>query len=188
MRPRKQTDTPTHKHHPNRSWCFSAKIRHHARVCRQEWVHPVVSFLCPGSSKKQPSRELTHHRGHAPDPQFNVFFWILSFGGLQKSQFSAPPITPLKLVGSGVSNVSLYFFCGWLFFWRTWYIFIFKEFFRNIFIMIKRKSFFFCGDFHFVLRLSSAGLPFLFHFIKKNQNIFLLTKYVFYLKLLPISL
>ena len=53
MRPRKQTDTPTHKHLPKLiPMFFLTQCRHHSRVCLQPWVHPIVSFLSPGSSKK----------------------------------------------------------------------------------------------------------------------------------------
>ena len=53
MRPRKQTDTPTHKHPPKLIPMLSlTQCRHHSRVCLQPWVHPTVSFLSPGSSKK----------------------------------------------------------------------------------------------------------------------------------------
>ena len=53
MRPRKQTDTPTHKHPPKLIPMLSlTQCRHHSRVCLQSWVHPIVSFLSPGSSKK----------------------------------------------------------------------------------------------------------------------------------------
>ena len=48
MRPRKQTDTPTHKHPPKLIPMLSlTQCRHHSRVCLQPWVHPIVSFLSP---------------------------------------------------------------------------------------------------------------------------------------------
>ena len=48
MRPRKQTDTPTHKHPPKLIPMLSlTQCRHHFRVCPQPWVHPTVSFLSP---------------------------------------------------------------------------------------------------------------------------------------------
>ena len=50
MRPRKQTDTPTHKHPPKLILMLSlTQCRHHSRVCLQPWVHPIVSFLSPVS-------------------------------------------------------------------------------------------------------------------------------------------
>ena len=50
MRPRKQTDTPTHKHPPKLILMLSlTQCRHHSRVCLRPWVHPIVSFLSPVS-------------------------------------------------------------------------------------------------------------------------------------------
>ena len=87
MRPRKQTDTPTHKQPPKLIPILSLMQRRpHSRVCLQPWVHPIASFLSPGSSKKQPSHEAPHHRGHAPPvPQFNVVFGILCLAAFKKN-------------------------------------------------------------------------------------------------------
>ena len=48
MRPRKQTDTPTHKQPAKLIPILSlTQCRPHSRVCLQPWVHPIVSFLSP---------------------------------------------------------------------------------------------------------------------------------------------
>ena len=83
----------------------------------------------PGSSKKQPSHEVPHHRSHAPPvPQFNVVFWILCLAAFKKNSHfcwwcSALPITTLKLGVAGVSRVSLWFPVDGCFFWRTRWVF-----------------------------------------------------------------
>ena len=60
MRTRKQTDTSTHKHPPKLIPMLSLiQCRHHSCVCLRPWVNPIVSFLSPGSSKKQPSHEVS---------------------------------------------------------------------------------------------------------------------------------
>ena len=68
MRPRKQTDTPTHKHPPKLIPMLSlTQCRHHSRVCLQPWVHPIVSFLSPGSSKKN-SHPMKYHTTEVMPP------------------------------------------------------------------------------------------------------------------------
>ena len=90
MRTRKQTDTSTNKRPPKLIPMLSLiQCRHHSCVCLQPWVNPIVSFLSPGSSKKQPSHEVPHHRGHVPPvPQFNVVFWILCLVAFKKTAIS----------------------------------------------------------------------------------------------------
>ena len=68
-------NTHTHKHPPKLIPMLSlTQCRHHSCVCLP-WVNPIVSFLSPGSSKKQPSHEVPHHGGHVPPvPQSNVVF------------------------------------------------------------------------------------------------------------------
>ena len=76
MRPRKQTDTPTHKHPPKLIPMLSlTQCRHHSRVCLQPWVHPIVSFLSPGFKKNShPMKYHTREVMPPPVPQFNVVF------------------------------------------------------------------------------------------------------------------
>ena len=102
---------------------YSVKYHHH-----HVYIYIDTSIYIPCSSKKQPSHEVPHHRGHVP-PRPPIQCCLLNFvlGGLQKKQ----PFLLIMLgtsdhnieVGGcggkqGISAVS----SGWLFFWRTRYL------------------------------------------------------------------
>ena len=126
MRPRKQTDTPTHKQPAKLIPILSlTQCRPHSRVCLQPWVHPIVSFLSPGSSKKTAIPwSTTPQRSCSPRPPIQCCLLNFVFGGLQKKQ----PFL-LMMFGTsdhnievggcggkqGISVVS----CGWLFFLKN---------------------------------------------------------------------
>ena len=118
--------TPTHKHPPKLIPMLSlTQWRHHSRVCLQPWVHPIVSFLSPGSSKKTAIPwSTTPQRSCPPRPPLQCCLLNFVFGGLQKKQ----PFLLMMLgtfdhnieVGGcggkqGISVVS----CGWLFFLKN---------------------------------------------------------------------
>ena len=88
MRPRKQTDTPTHKHPPKLIPMLSlTECRHHSRVCLQPWVHPIVSFSESGFFKKNSHPMKYHTTEVMPPPRPPIQCCLLNFvfGGLQKN-------------------------------------------------------------------------------------------------------
>ena len=90
------------------------------------WCVQLIKMAIPGSSKKQPSHEVPHHRGHVPPfPQFNVVFWILCLAASKKTAVSVDDARHFRSQHwswvAGVSKVSLWFPVDGCFFWRTRY-------------------------------------------------------------------